>query len=202
PAHGPSLPFPPRRPSDLPPLTPEEIEEAQRAAQRRAKSRRLILGADFDPLWNRVEGIPDAGELEQMRQDVEAVADVPPRVEAVETALPIIESRVEVAEKAPARVSAYRHGVRANTGTPQNAALHAALAEAEAIGGGAQVARPPGTITVEGTRSLSGYSSGMVGTGATTPASGYPPMNGTVFRAVNQTGPVLDFRGFRGPSGQ
>src|SRR5690606_38830694 len=71
--------------SPIPPLTPEEVEEAQRAAQRRAKSRRLILGADFDPLWHRVEGIPDAGELEQMRQDVEAVADVPPRVEAVET---------------------------------------------------------------------------------------------------------------------
>lgn len=69
----------------IPPLTPEEIEEAQRAAQRRAKSRRLILGADFDPLWDRVDGIPSATELEQMRQDVEAVADVPPRVEAVET---------------------------------------------------------------------------------------------------------------------
>src|SRR5690606_16144255 len=69
----------------IPPLTPEEIEEAQRAAQRRAKSRRLILGADFDPLWDRVDGIPSAGELEQMRQDVDAVADVPPRVEAVET---------------------------------------------------------------------------------------------------------------------
>src|SRR5690606_30525474 len=52
----------------IPPLTPEEIEEAQRAAQRRAKSRRLILGADFDPLWDRVDGIPSAGELEQMRQ--------------------------------------------------------------------------------------------------------------------------------------
>src|SRR5690606_10102309 len=52
---------------------------------RRAKSRRLILGADFDPLWDRVDGIPSAGELEQMRQDVDAVADVPPRVEAVET---------------------------------------------------------------------------------------------------------------------
>lgn len=34
----------------IPPLTPEEIEEAQRAAQRRAKSRRLILGADLDPI--------------------------------------------------------------------------------------------------------------------------------------------------------
>jgi|SRR5690606_14587977 len=57
----------------IPPLTPEEIEEAQRAAQRRAKSRRLILGADFDPLWERVDGIPSAEELEQMRDDVEAV---------------------------------------------------------------------------------------------------------------------------------
>ena len=57
----------------IPPLTPEEIEEAERAAQRRAKARRLILGADFDPLWERVDGIPSAEELEQMRDDVEAV---------------------------------------------------------------------------------------------------------------------------------
>lgn len=57
----------------IPPLTPEEIEEAQRAAQRRAKSRRLILGADFDPLWERVDGIPSATELQQMRQGVQTV---------------------------------------------------------------------------------------------------------------------------------
>src|SRR5690606_4008889 len=34
----------------IPPLTPEEIEEAQRAARNRAKSRRLIIGADLDPI--------------------------------------------------------------------------------------------------------------------------------------------------------
>src|SRR5690606_13961371 len=34
----------------IPPLTPEEIEEAQRAARNRAKSRRLIIGAHLDPV--------------------------------------------------------------------------------------------------------------------------------------------------------
>src|SRR5690606_41530353 len=34
---------------------------------------RLILGAAVDPRWERVHGLPSAEQLEQMRDDVEAV---------------------------------------------------------------------------------------------------------------------------------
>jgi len=115
----------------IPPLTPEEIEEAQRAAQRRAKSRRLILGADFDPLWNRVDGIPSAEELEQMRDDVDAVADVPPRVEAVEQTVATVAPKAERADSRVFDVRAYP-------------SLQAAIDAAHAAGGGEVfVAEPP-----------------------------------------------------------
>src|SRR5690606_10521729 len=123
----------------IPPLTPEEIEEAQRAAQRRAKSRRLILGADFDPLWNRVDGIPSAEELEQMRQDVDAVADVPPRVEAVEQAVSTVAPKAERADSRVFDVRAYGAvgdwDWTTQTGTDDTSSLQACANAARAAGG-------------------------------------------------------------------
>src|SRR5690606_22363254 len=80
----------------------------------------LILGADFDPLWDRVDGVPDATELEQMRQDVEAVetalvgkADADHRHDSVylyatsrsnPTSVPLMISQVNVSGR-PQRVA-------------------------------------------------------------------------------------------------
>src|SRR5690606_7860110 len=122
--------------------------------------------------------------------EVLGIVDDSPTISALTTAVDGI-----------ARVSAYKHGVRANTGTDQSTALHDAFAEAESIGGGAVVELPPGVVTIDGSFSLNGYSSGMVGTGATTKVGAYGPGSGTILRAINQTGPVLDFTGFVYPRG-
>lgn len=95
---------------------------------------------------------------------------------------------------------AYNFGVRANTGTDQKAALHAAFAAAEAFGGGGSVSLPAGDIAIDGSFSLAGYSSGLVGVGGNSKSLSVE--TGTTIRAINQTGPVLDFTGYLWPNAQ
>jgi len=95
-------------------------------------------------------------------------------------------------------IKAHRYGVRAGTGTPQNTALHAAFAAAKNAGGAATVELPPGIITIEGTFALAGYSAGLRGAGGGNLAG--VGDTGSVIKCINQTGPVLDFTGFKWPA--
>jgi hypothetical protein len=102
-------------------------------------------------------------------------------------------------DRAARPIHAYDYGVRAGTNTNQVPALKAAFDAAELAGGGMSVQLPPGVITIDGTFSLSGYSSVPSGSGASTRSAGSDTPSGTVLRAINQTGPVLDFTGWRAP---
>lgn len=95
-------------------------------------------------------------------------------------------------------IKAHRYGVRAGTGTPQNTALHAAFVAAKNAGGAATVELPPGIITIEGTFALDGYSAGLRGAGGGNLAG--VGATGSVIKCINQTGPVLDFTGFKWPA--
>lgn len=96
------------------------------------------------------------------------------------------------------------------TGTPaqQLASLHAAFAHAESLGGGLTIMLPPGGCTITGGFKLAGYSSGLVGSGTSAEfLGGSGPTaeweaQGSVIRVVNQSGPALDFTGFRYPANQ
>lgn len=100
----------------------------------------------------------------------------------------------------PGVINAATFGVQADTGTPQNAALHAAFAAAEAAGGGRTIQLPAGIITILGSFPLSGYSSGLRGASST--AKTGLVQSGTALVATSQSGPVLDFTGFLFPRGQ
>lgn len=97
-------------------------------------------------------------------------------------------------------VSAYEYGVRAD-GTNRRTELLAALTAAESAGGGGCVELPSGTVRISGNLPLSGYSSGMVGSGSSA-TSGLSAQLGTLLEFVSQTGPAIDFTGFVYPHGQ
>lgn len=97
-------------------------------------------------------------------------------------------------------VSAYELGVRAD-GTDQRSRLLAAFTAAEAAGGGGCVELPSATVRIAGNLPLSGFSSGMIGSGSAAGA-GLTTQKGTLLEFVSQTGPALDFTGFVYPRGQ
>lgn len=110
------------------------------------------------------------------------------------------EGLVELLKKSNGKIPASAFGVQANTGTDQSAALHAAFTAAEAAGGGFKITLPPGIVTIAGTFPLAGYSSCLEG--AATTAKAGMVQQGTVLRAISQTGPVLNFTGYLYPRGQ
>jgi hypothetical protein len=123
------------------------------------------------------------------------------RVTTAETTVATFDARITAnATKAGRPIHAYDYGVMAGTGTDQKTSLYAAMAAAEAAGGGTVVVLPPGIITIAGSLSLSGYSCGLVGAGASTVSANSNIPAGTVLQAITQTGPVLDFTGWRGPN--
>ncbi|HVX00889.1 MAG TPA: glycosyl hydrolase family 28-related protein, partial [Candidatus Babeliaceae bacterium] len=93
-------------------------------------------------------------------------------------------------------------GVRAD-GTDITSAAQKAFAFATKVGSGVPVFFPAGVYTINGTLSLSGYSCGILGEAASTrsvsPTTGAVG-TGTVFKCINQTGPVIDLTGFISPA--
>ena len=75
--------------------------------------------------------------------------------------------------------------------TNDKPAFLAAFSAAEAAGGYKVVFMPAGTYAIEGSLSLQGYTSVLQGVGAHHTGS-YNVPRGSVLKAINQTGPVLD----------
>lgn len=63
-----------------------EREEAEAAREMERRKNRLIRGFEYDPFMEQVAAMPTKAEMTALQADVAAVADVPPRVAAVETA--------------------------------------------------------------------------------------------------------------------
>lgn len=83
------------------------------------------------------------------------------------------------------------YGAVGNGTTDDKAAFIAAFDAAEAAGGYRTVYMPPGTYAISGSLSLQGYTSVLQGAGAHHHGSYGLPL-GSVLKAINQTGPVLD----------
>lgn len=99
-------------------------------------------------------------------------------------------------------IPASAFGVVGGTGADQSEQLHAAFQYAEDQGGGKTIQLPGSSINVGPTFSLSGYSSCLRGASTSTvPGTGPIVQTGTVLYATGQTGPVLDFTGFKYPRG-
>lgn len=83
------------------------------------------------------------------------------------------------------------YGAVGNGVTNDKPAFIAAFEAAEAVGGYGIVFMPPGTYAIEGSLSLQDYTSVLQGAGAHHTGS-YNVPRGSVLKALNQTGPVLD----------
>lgn len=89
------------------------------------------------------------------------------------------------------------YGAVGNGSTNDKPAFIAAFEAAKAAGGYRTVYMPPGVYIVEGGLNLAGYNSVLQGAGVH--MGGYNNPRGSVLRAVNQTGPVLDLNGWWHP---
>lgn len=89
------------------------------------------------------------------------------------------------------------YGAVGNGVTNDRPAFIAAFEAAKTAGGYRTVYMPPGVYAVEGGLNLAGYTSVLQGAGAH--MGGYNNPRGSVLRAINQTGPVLDLNGWWHP---
>jgi hypothetical protein len=88
------------------------------------------------------------------------------------------------------------YGAIGNGIADDKAAILAAFQAAETNGGRKIIYAPTGTYAISGSLSLSGFSSVLRGDGCQNSAAAG---GGTTFKAIAQTGPVLNFTGFKWP---
>ena len=84
------------------------------------------------------------------------------------------------------------YGAVGDGSTDDKAAFLAAFDAAEDAGGYGVVFMPPGMYAIDGSLSLSGYTSVLQGVGAHHLSNYTTGARGSVLKAINQTGPVLD----------
>lgn len=148
----------------------EAAEAAARAEYDRKNS--LVRYGQIETMIDQLEVLPPAEEFAALRQDVDAVADVPPRVEAVETAVARVDpgavgddGTAIVYEGGAPRVrrlgfwdvtwsgaAAYSEGTSPASMTDSAAAIRAAVAKAKSLGvpvTGRGTYRVDSTVTID-----------------------------------------------------
>lgn len=115
----------------------EAAEAAARAAFDRANS--LVRYGQIESMIEQLEVLPPAEEFAALRADVDAVADVPPRVEAVEQTVSTVAPKAERADSRVFDVRAYGAvgdwDWTTRTGTDDTSSLQACANAARAAGG-------------------------------------------------------------------
>lgn len=106
----------------------------------------------------------------------------------------VLDSRVRAWQ--PVNLADSQFHAHLDGATADNAALAAAFAAADARGPGAFVQLPPVPVIIDGTFPLSGYHSSLRGVGH---SNNNTHATGSGLKAINQTGPVLDFTGWLAP---